>query len=431
MRLTLASFIALAACSTSPAAPDAFVPADDAGTDAFAPAPRDAGPPPDAWVAPPPVELGRHAVSVVDTRRIVPSPGIPSTITVQHSNNNLDVIRFGGRVFLIWRTAPNHYAGTATEMHIVSSTDEVSWTDEYVYTTGTDIREPRFLVVGGRLFAYMSLLGTDPLDFNPRGVVVTERAADGTWSTPENVAGLDGYIEWRTRTVGSTPYMLAYLGGEMIYDFTSAPMLHLDFLTTTDGRAWVPVDPARRTVYTGGGSESDFALADDGSLYAVIRNEAGDASGFGSLVCRAPAGALADWTCAHDPRKYDSPLVFAYDHEIYLIGRRNVTESGRYDLGLDASFGTQAARYALDYWNHPKRCSLWRFVEGEQRIAFVLDLPSHGDTCFASVIDGPSADQLVVYNYSSDVDGPDVNWNVGQQGDTFVYRHVLQFTPNP
>lgn len=430
MRLARPAFIALAlfGCTTAPTPPDAFE--DDAGLDA-PPVPHDAGPAPDAYVAPPPVELGRHRVTVTDTRRIVPSDGIPASITVQHSNNNLDVIRFGGRVFLIWRSAPNHYAGTETVMHIVSSTDELSWTDEMSYTTGTDIREPRFLVVGGTLFAYVALLGTNSLDFDPRGVVVSQRAADGTWSTPVNVTGLDGYIEWRTRTVGTTPYMLAYLGGAMIYDFTPDPMLHLDFLTTTDGLTWAPVDAAHRTVYLGGGSESDFALADDGSLYAIIRNEAGDASGFGSLVCTAPAGDLANWSCVHDPRKYDSPLVFSYDHEIYLIGRRNVTETGDFDLGRDASFGTQAVQYAIDYWNHPKRCSLWRFVQGEQRVAFVLDLPSHGDTCFASIIDGASADELVVYNYSSDVDGPDIDWNVGQEGNTYVYRHVLQFAPNP
>jgi hypothetical protein len=284
--------------------------------------------------------------------------------------------------------------------------------------------------VNDTLFAYMALLGTDALDFEPRGVVVTERAADGTWSTPDPVDGLTGYIAWRTRTVAATPYMLAYLGGEMIYDFAPDPMLHLDFLTTTDGRAWTPVDPAHRTVYTGGGSESDFALADDGTLHAIIRNEAGDSNGFGSLVCTAPAGDIASWSCVDDPRKYDSPLVFAYDHEIYLIGRRNLTATGAFDLGEDASFERRAVDYALDYWNHPKRCSLWRFVQGEQRIAFVLDLPSRGDTCFASVIDGASASELVVYDYSSDIDGPDVAWNVGQHGNTYIYRHVLSFAPN-
>ncbi len=429
----LASLASISACTSSPAAGnDAAVgPPDAWEDDAYVAPPRDAGPPVDAYVAPPPVELGRHTVTVTETRRIVPSDGIPTSVEVMHSNNNLDVIRFEGRTFLLWRTSPDHFAGPETVMHLVSSTDEVTWTDEASFTMGTDLREPRFLEVGGHLFAYVSILGTSAITFDPQGVVVTERRADGTWTTPEAVAGLDGYIAWRTRTVAGTPYMLAYLHGEDIYNFTPTPMLELDFLTTTDGRIWTPVDPARRTVYAGGGSESDFALADDGSLYAIIRNEAGDASGFGSLVCHAPAGDLANWSCVHDPRKYDSPLVFAHDGEIYLVGRRNLTPSGAYDLGLDASFTTQSIRNATDYWMHTKRCSLWRFVQGEDRIAYVLDLPSRGDTCFASALPGASPDEIVLYDYSSDIDGPDVPWMVGQAGRTFIYRHVLTFAPRP
>jgi N-formylglutamate deformylase len=38
--------------------------------------------------------------------------------------------------------------------------------------------------------------------------------------------------------------------------------LLFDLLTTTDGRAWTPVDPAMRTVYHGGGSEADMVLGD-------------------------------------------------------------------------------------------------------------------------------------------------------------------------
>jgi hypothetical protein len=57
------------------------------------------------------------------------------------------------------------------------------------------------------------------------------------------------------------------------------------------------------------------------------------------------------------------------------------------------------------------------------------DLPSRGDTCFPSTISGATADEVVVYDYSSDIDGPDLAWNAGQVGPTFIYRHVLRFTP--
>ncbi len=402
----------------------------DAGSDAGrdAASPSDGGLPP-----PPPAEPGRHDVEVIDTRRVVPSEGLPTETEPLDSNNNLDVIRHDGRVYLAWRTSADHFAGPETTIHVVSSDDEVSWTHETSLAIGTDLREPRFLALGESLFLYVSVLGTDPLAFEPMGVRVTERGADGAWSALEDI-GLPGYIAWRTRTERGTPYMLAYLGGEHIYLFDGLP-LSVDFLTTTDGRAWEPVDPARRTVYMGGGSEADMALGDDGTLYGIIRNEPGDESGWGSMVCRAPAGDLANWSCRIDPKKYDSPLMFWYDGEAYLIGRRNVTETGHYDLMTNrGSMQAQTGRNQVEYGETPKRCALWRYVQGEDRIAYLLDLPSGGDTCFPAMIAGEGAGELVVYDYSADIDDPAtprLTWRQGQAGRTYVYRHVLRFTPRP
>ncbi|UJR85880.1 hypothetical protein [Sandaracinus amylolyticus] len=386
----------------------------------------DAGPPP-----PPPSEPGRHDVEVIDTSRIVPSEGLPAETAAMHSNNNLDVVRFEGRVYLAWRTAPDHFASPEARIHVVSSEDERTWRHEASFHVGSDLREPRFLVLPGtpaRLFLYVTRLGTSRFDFEPQGVHVSERASDGTWSELALLEGLERHLAWRTRVERDVPYMTAYLGGEMIYDFVDEPRIEVDLLTTSDGRTWTPVSEARRSVYVGGGSETDFALADDGSLHGVIRLEAGDASGFGSRVCSAPADDLTQWSCVTDPRKYDSPLVFAHDGEIYLIARRNVTETGHYDLMTSGAFVRRVLDNQLAYSSAPKRCALWRFVQGEQRIAFVIDLPSRGDTCFPAMISGARQDELVVYDYSSDVEGPDVDWNDGQTGDTFVYRHVLRFT---
>jgi hypothetical protein len=423
--LVFACVAALLACDPETTPTDAGV---DAGSDAGPPV--DGGPP---ELPPPPVaEPGRHDVTIVETRRVVDSPGLPAETPILHSNNNLDVIRHEGRVYLAWRTAPDHYAGPDTVIHVVSSDDEVTWTHEASYTIGTDLREPRFLSLGTSLFLYVSVLGADSLAFTPMGVRVTERRADGTWTPLEDVPGLGGYIAWRTRTERGVPYMTAYLGGEYIYLFDGLP-LHSDLLSTTDGRTWAPVDPTRRTVYTGGGSETDFAIADDGTLYGVIRNEAGDANGWGMMICSAPAGDLANWDCHVDPKKYDSPLMFWHDGEVYLVGRRNVTETGNYDLMTGrGSIQTQTAANQIPYTQSPKRCSLWRYVQGEDRIAYVMDLPSGGDTCFPAWMEGETPEEIILYNYSCDIDDPAtpyLAWNEGQVGRTYIYRHVLRFTP--
>ena len=89
----------------------------------------------------------------------------------------------------------------------------------------------------------------------------------------------------------------------------------------------------------------------------------------------------------------------------------------------------QTVDYQVEYSRQPKRCSLWRYVQAEHRIAFVLDLPSRGDTCFPAVMEGAAANERVVYNDSSPVDGPDQPWFLGQRGPTVIYRHVLRFEP--
>ena len=376
--------------------------------------------------SPPPVELGRHAVSIVDTRRIVPSDGLPARTATMNSNNNLDVVRHDGRVYLAWRTAPDHFASSQTRMYVVSSADENAWTYESEYAASTDLREPRFLSQGGSLFLYLARLGTNPLAFEPMGMSYSARAADGAWSalTPFY---RDGFIAWRTKIERGVPYMLAYFGGEHEYRLDGIP-LDLEFLTTSDGIDWRGVNSARPVVYHGGASETDFVITDTGDLLAVSRNEGGDETGWGSFICRAPASDITNWSCHNDPRKFDSPLMFWHDGEAYLVARRNVTETGNFDLQQRSlSYIRQAVAYELDYRERPKRCSLWRWDQSSDRIVFVLDLPSRGDTCFPGIIDEGNGD-FAIYNYSSDIDGPDLSWRLGQLGPTFVYRTLLRFT---
>jgi hypothetical protein len=387
---------------------------------------------PAAWEAahpappPPPVELGKDQVEVLRTERVVPSAGLPEEVAVQRANNNLDVVRHSdGRVYLAWRTAPSHFAGAQTVIQVVSSTDEAHWRFETSFATGSDLREPRFLSLGSRLFLYLSRLGSDPFAFEPQGFSVSELEG-GTFSALEPVYE-PGYILWRAKTLGDRAAVVAYGGGANIYAYGDSP-LTVDLLTTRDGRTFTPFNPEHPALLTGGGSETDFALGADGSLFGVVRNEAGDASGWGSKLCRAPASDITRWTCVSDPKKYDSPLVFEEDGETYVVARRNRTLDGRYDVAEGARF-LHGVRNQLSYILEAKRCSLFRFVPGENRLAFVLDLPSRGDTCFPSLLRSADPSQLTIYNYSSDIDGPDLPWAAGQRQDTYIYRHVLRFSP--
>jgi len=367
--------------------------------------------------------------TIRDVSVVVPGDGLPAEVSAQDANNNLDIVMHDGRLFLALRTAPSHFASDQTVLYVVSTTDEQSWRYEGEFFMETDLREPRFLSWDGRLFLYFAELGDTISDFEPKGAWTSEWTGEATWTTPVPLMKeTPGFIPWRTRSIDGMPYMVGYTGGENIYDLNGEP-LSIFLLTTGDGLSWEAVVDGQPVVDEGGGSETDFAILDDGSLVAVERDEAGSELGWGSRICRAEANAWADWTCEHDPRKYDSPLVFTHNETVYLIGRRNVTETGHYDLGMDElSPADQSIQYQLDYWNNPKRCSLWQVDPDALSVEFVLDLPSRGDTCFASAIQQSDTEWLI-YNYSSPVDGADVTWLEGQQGQTHIYRMILEFPP--
>ncbi len=375
-----------------------------------------------------PVDTALELPRIGELVQVVPSEGMPAEIEIQDANNNLDVLSVDDTVYLAWRTAPSHFASKEAVLHVVSSTDELNWTHETSISIGTDLREPRmtYLKDPRQLFLYFAVLGDNPTAFEPQGTMYVVREHDGTWSEPTWLRK-DDFIPWRIRKEGGQPQMMGYTGGGEIYDYDKElPQLEIQWLTTQNGTEWDALVEDLPTVYTGGASEADFAYrpGGDGALF-VARNEAGDEFGFGSLICTADMGNLASWECARDLKKYDSPLLFERAGRFWLIARRNLTESGNYDLEMnDLSHEEQALQYEAAYWGEPKRCSLWQVFPDEKEVLYHLDFDSKGDTCFASALDKGDG-HFTVYNYSNDVDGDDLPWNQGQVQPTNIYRQEL------
>ena len=63
-------------------------------------------------------------------QNLTTSGKLPAQCKLQHSNNNLDLMKFNGKYFLAFRTAPNHFASKKAVLYVVSSTDLESWTYE-------------------------------------------------------------------------------------------------------------------------------------------------------------------------------------------------------------------------------------------------------------------------------------------------------------
>src|SRR5262245_27589282 len=65
----------------------------------------------------------QYDVIASEPRFVVPSDALPPEADPSVSNNNVDILFSGGRLFMAWRTAPTHFASTETRMVIVSSID--------------------------------------------------------------------------------------------------------------------------------------------------------------------------------------------------------------------------------------------------------------------------------------------------------------------
>ena len=379
-----------------------------------------------------------------ETRAIVPGPGLPDEYTALRdrlgalSNNNLDVVRHGDQVFLATRLSKDHFASSDTYLFVFSSRDEQTWQFEARFSVGSDLREPRFLSFHGELFLYFAKLGASPLAFEPQGMLMSKRLGPAQWTMPQGLYRPDEpYIPWRAKARRGSAWLVTYRNGEHIYDFSGLPMT-IELLRSEDGQSFSPLRSEQPAVLRGGGSEADFEFDDRGDLYAVVRNEAGDETGFGSKICTAAAGALSSWRCTTDPKKYDSPLVFRHRDGIYLIARRNVSDTGDFALHPSAPWSAaESALNQLDYSGRPKRCALWQIDRDNLQVRHVIDVPGWGDTCFPSILTPPTEAiddaghglrTLVLYNYSSPLDDPENGergWNEAQKRETRIYRTEL------
>jgi hypothetical protein len=80
---------------------------------------------------------------LAETEQIVPGLGLPPELLLQQANNNLDVVRHDdGRVYLAFRSAPNHFASADATIQVISSADGQRWDFEARFALGTACGSP-------------------------------------------------------------------------------------------------------------------------------------------------------------------------------------------------------------------------------------------------------------------------------------------------
>jgi hypothetical protein len=362
----------------------------------------------------PPPDVSR--VRVGEASPLVPGPGLPDGVGVGRSNNNVDLARHDEEVFLAWRTAPTHFAHPDAAIHVVRGRPG-SWHHELTIAVGRDVREPRLVSWRGRLLLYWFTAGTAALRFEPHRIWVSVRSGPGRWSTPEPLSGPD-HVVWRVRPLGDRLLMSLYRHAGSLYTRHPRP-LSVELWESADGLQWSPLDPAHPEVHRGG-AEADLLAPGDGTLAVVVRKE-GPVGGWGSDVGWAAAEDPGRWHLRPDPRKLDSPFLFAEAGRVLLVCRRQVAFGGRYDLGLRrGSEVTRTKLYQALYSATPKRTALYEVHHRAGAITHLADLPSAGDTAFAGGI--PLGDgRWLIANYTSRTDRPWWPWAYGQTRPTSLY----------
>ena len=347
---------------------------------------------------------------------LVPGPAAAG-VECLAANNNLDLARFADRLWFAWRTAPSHFASAEARIEVSSAPGvEGPWRHETTISLGADVREPRWVVDGAHLQLWFLRLGTDPKRFQPSGVhrVATDGAA---WSEPECVLP-DGVVPWRIRRLRGRWALIGYRGAEQMYSARPAdPVVEVRW--SDDLRSWSdPVD------LHPGGTECEMVELPDGRLLGITRTEGPTRRG-GDLLVGPDLDRLEVTPLA---RKPDSPNLFLWAGEPFLIARRQVAHAGRYDHVPSWFPPGLAIRVDQAVWSLTrKRSTLYRVDPDRGTITAELDLPSRGDTSFAAVVPEPDG-SLLVADYTSPAGGGDPMWLRGQLRPTVVDLHRLRRT---
>ena len=304
----------------------------------------------------------------------------------QH-NLTTDLTWWRDRYWLVHSSTPWHLASANSKLVLWSSPDARAWTRvaEFRVPSG-DIRDPKFAVIGDRLFLYV--LRNDGFVAEPSGTAFTVSDDGATWA-PLRECGPRGWLLWRPKTRGDGVwYVPAYWHehGKSI------------LLASRDGVDWTQVS----TIHEGGhNDETDLEFLPDGRAVVTARLEMSN-SMFGhddgcTLVATA-AAPYTSWTSVRCPTtRLDGPNLFAHGGVVYAVGRHHPPSS------KNAFWDRRGG-----FFGRRKRTSLYRV--DERGLAHLFDLPSCGDTSYPGVV--ARGDELTICYYTNDpsLDPP---WVVG------------------
>jgi hypothetical protein len=277
-------------------------------------------------------------------------------------NSNTDMILWQGDFLLVHDARPYHFGSPDARLVVRRSKDGRSFEElARLQVPGKDIRDPKLAVIGGRLHLYA--LPNSGRMATPEGTWLAT-SDDALHWTPLEPIEPDGWLFWRPKSNdgGRTWYVPAY------WKDHGRSML----LRSHDGRRWEPVS----VIHEGDGNdETDIEFLPDGRLLATMRLEItpdtilGHYDGQTGIAVAAPP--YTEWSEKRSRlTRLDGPNLFALDRQVFAVARYQPDPNGFF-----TRMGGILSR---------KRTSLYR-VEPD-RLVWLSDLPSAGDTSYAGVV---------------------------------------------
>ncbi len=322
----------------------------------------------------------------------------------KNHNSNTDMIQWQGQFYIAYVSSPFHFASNKSVLHIKVSSDlGHTWTEVKAFNAnGQDIRDPKFAIIGNRLFLYA--LKNDEFLAEPYLTMYSYTTDGTTWPDIQTLPNVQGWLFWRPKTQdGITFYDAAYWHehGKSI------------LLKSSDGINWQIVSYIHQGQHN---DETEIEFLPDGRLLATARLEY---DSFGDGMFGHPLGATlitvssppyTTWTDLLQSKvtRLDGPNLFTYNNRIYAVGRYQA------DLGHSGPLTDQGSVLAR------KRTSL--FEVRTDGLAYLTDLPSDGDTSYEGVI--IVGDKAYISYYTSPINH-DYAWILGMASPSQVRMAVV------
>jgi hypothetical protein len=308
---------------------------------------------------------------------------VSTAVAPDAHHSNTDLLKYRGEYLLAHATSPWHFASSKCRLVIRSSPDGKTWRVlSEISVPNEDVRDPKLAEINGKLFLYF-LRNTKKFEAEPTGTAYCVSDDGVTWTAPQNLAN-EGWLWWRPKTFdGKTFYAPAYWwehGKSMLFK-------------TTDGINWSEVG----LIYSGDkNDETAISFKPDGSMIMTARLEM-EPNRWGyhpeaHTLIGVASPPYTDWKLSRSyETRLDGPYLFQVGERTYASGRRHVG----------------GARTMGSVWG-AKRTSLY-LVEPD-RLVFLSDLPSCGDTAYGGVV--VENDEIITSYYTSPP-GRDYPWILG------------------